>query len=93
MSNLYQFEVKTSENNTQQVIVTAQRTNNDTYGNPRYAVQVWIHRPETFNAGNLWCPKVKGHKLNKNDQYIIQSYNLDDDIQGFIQEFEKAVQA
>lgn len=90
MSKLYNFIVQTSETHSHKVIVTAQRINNDSSGNPRYGVQVWaIH--DDRDSGNLWCPIVKGYRLNKNDQYILQSYSLDNDIWVFIQAFERVV--
>lgn len=67
------------------VIVTAQRTNNDAYGNPRYKVQVWA-----LTEGHLWQPAVKGYR-KKDESYVIQTYNIDDALTHFMKAFEEAI--
>lgn len=88
MSKLFKYEIRTSESNTVDVIVTSQRINNDINGNPYYSVQVWVDRGDN---GNLWTPKVKGYKTTKHDSYRISSHNIEYSIQCFMNEFENAV--
>lgn len=87
MSKLFNYTIEV-ESREVDVTITAQRIQNDINGNPRHSLQVWIVRED---GGNLWSPKVKGYRLTKNECYIIQSYNLDSDVNTFIDEFEKTI--
>lgn len=68
------------------VLVTAQRKDNDAYGNPQYRVQVWL-----LDQGHLWYPKVPGYRDNKDMYYTIKTYDLDKDIKRFLDQFKSAV--
>lgn len=81
--------IKTSNTHSQNVIITAQQIDNTVNGIPRYFMQVWIDRTE--GDSHLWTPTIKGIRRNSKDGYNIQSYHIQDDIQWFAEEFEKAI--
>ena len=87
--------VKTSETDYVPVLVTVQRSGNDSSGNPMYNVQVWTRYDNHLGqpTGSLWTPKVKGYRLTKDRNYRIQSYNISEDVTRFMEEFEKAVKS
>lgn len=63
-------------------MVTAQRKDNDAYGNPQYRVQIWLL--DDNGQGHLWYPKVPGYRQNKNQYYNIQAYDLDKAVRSFL---------
>lgn len=91
-SNLFKRTLKTSENHSQNVIITTQQINADVNGNPRHKVQVWVDREN--NESNLWTPFVRGYRLrNNDDSYTVQSWNIKEDIEHFISAFEQSIRA
>jgi hypothetical protein len=71
------------------ITVTAIRMDNDINGNPRHKIHIWT----TSNNGSIWSPKVKGYKRGKDDSYVLVStFNLDESINHFLKEFERAIQ-
>lgn len=73
------------------VLVTAQRKDNDFYGNPQYRVQVWALSDSDPVQGHLWYPKVPGYRDNKDMYYNIKTYDIDKDIKRFLDKLKSAV--
>jgi hypothetical protein len=89
-SKLVKTIVFTSKEHSRDLIVTAKRVMNDTNGNPRYLIQTWSFNND--KDGALWTPQIKGYRFNeKLDGYVIQSYNIDSDLDSFIIAFERTV--
>lgn len=100
MSTLFKSSIQSSKEHTVQVIVTTQRKGYTANGIPRHTIQVWMDRCparseilNTESAGKLWSPIIKGYRKNKQDQYIITSYNIEQDIEHFLAAFEMAIQS
>jgi hypothetical protein len=73
------------------ILVTANQVDNDYNGNPQYVVQVWVFG-QGSETGHIWNPKLKGYRDRKDQSYKIQAYNLKEDLNRFVEEFEKHIQ-
>jgi hypothetical protein len=68
------------------ILVTAQKTDNDYNGNPQYLVQVW-----TGIDGHVWYPKLKGYRDRKDNSYKMQSYDIHKTLNHFVNKFENHI--
>ncbi|UTC25187.1 hypothetical protein Bfsp1_31 [Cytobacillus phage Bfsp1] len=72
-----------------EIMVSANRIENDFSGNPQYLLQVYSMQNDSY--GTIWYPKLPGFRDRKDQSYKVQSYSIMQTINTFADSFESYI--